>query len=242
VREGERVLEVGCGAGTLTRVLLDRGCEVLGVEIDGLLCDYLRDTLCSDRFTLIEGDVLDRKNELGSDLRAALSSWRGDYRLVANLPYAVATPVVQLLLGRQPPPSLVGMGVLVQKEVARKWMSHPGDSDYGTASLAFALLGEGRISRSVRPELFAPAPRVDSAFFVWTPTGSLPGDLPEVQPLARLLFQKRRKMLRSILADVLPESDSWWSREALDPRSRPQDLFPEHFVALAREVAARGGL
>jgi len=245
--EGASVVEIGAGAGTLTRRLLARGHRVVAVEIDLLLADYLRQALqpgriltsqgvtgpADARFTLVVADALATKNRLSPLLIDALSSLNGPFALVANLPYAIASPVVQLLLELDGP-EMQSIGALVQSEAAERWVSGPGSKKYGSLSVSLQLMGTGDISRRVGRQLFSPPPKVESAFFVWRrqPGRSLTGEWRRAHQLARRLFRQRRKMLRSILSRA--GETIAWRETAIDPQSRPEHLTPEEFVELAR--------
>lgn len=235
VQPGELVLEVGAGAGTLTQRLLARGCRVVSVEIDMRLVAYLRKHFEAPELELIAGDALDSKNTISSQLQERL---RGEqFRLVANLPYAVATPVLASLL--ECFPGFRGAAVLVQAELARRWLAGAGESDYGVISILLSLLGEGSITRPVRRELFTPPPRVDSSFVVWQRNERPWGPLAPGIPPLRALFQQRRKMIRSQVGDVLPEGDPWWQGAGFACTERPGDVAPEPLLELGLEVARR---
>ncbi len=226
---GELVLEVGAGAGTLTERLLARGAEVVTSEIDPILIAYLEERGPHRSLRLVPGDALRAGERLAEGLEAALGDDRR-FRLVANLPYAIATPLVMRLVAREP--RLAGIAVLVQDEVADRWVATPGGKEYGPAAVILALAGKGRIARRVPGHVFTPAPRVESAFFVWQPRSKRRPDLADTLALARDLFRYRRKMLRAILRDRLPAEDPRWDQAGVDPRSRPEELSPEQFVAL----------
>ncbi|MCA8959470.1 MAG: methyltransferase domain-containing protein [Planctomycetes bacterium] len=252
---GARVLEVGAGAGTLTRRLIDRGHRVTAVEIDPRLVRYLREALTPERFidsagntcagiaasasrfTLLGGDALSGKNQLNPLLVAELSSLAEPFHLVANLPYAIATPLVQLLLDLPASYHIESIGALVQREVALRWGAHVGTHDYAAISVAFQLLGEGHIGRRISRQLFSPPPQVESCFFTWSRT---PGRLwsPSRRAafqLARRLFVHRRKMVRSILKEAAPAVD--WEGVGVAPDLRPEGLSPEALERLAAELA-----
>ncbi|MCI0652522.1 MAG: rRNA adenine N(6)-methyltransferase family protein [Planctomycetes bacterium] len=237
---GEPIVEIGCGAGTLTAELLRRGCEVLGAEIDPLLCAYLRERFETPRFVLFEGDVLASKNRLAPGFVELLSRWQGSFRLVANLPYAVATPAVVLLVSMPPPPHLSGFAVLVQAEQAERWLARPGTPAFGPASVWLQSCGEGAIARPAHRDLFTPRPQVDSVFCTWR--RGLRDDEPAVELLSvvRQLFQSRRKMLRGIVGAAIGAEDPWWRERGIDPRSRPAELTPAQHRTLAAELARRG--
>ncbi len=237
VEPGDRILEIGAGAGTLTRRLLERGAEVLAVEVDRCLVRFLERTLSSPRLRLLPIDALAGKNRLAEELVSALREWPGPYRLVANLPYAITVPVIQLLLEEQPP--LASMGVLLQRELAERLVAEPGSKRYGPISVLLALSGQGRIRRLVPRAVFTPRPQVESAFYTWRRFGRPTPDLAPVRRLSRMLFQHRRKMLRTLLGDQIPPGDPWWAAPGRDPRRRPEEVAPEEYVELTEELARR---
>ncbi|MFN0058005.1 MAG: 16S rRNA (adenine(1518)-N(6)/adenine(1519)-N(6))-dimethyltransferase RsmA [Planctomycetota bacterium] len=237
VRATDRILEIGAGAGTLTMALLSADANVVSVEIDARLADYLRAAIDAPAWRLIEGDALETKNRLAPALLDALAHWT-DYALVANLPYAIANPLVlQLVLGV---PVLRRMGVLVQVEIADRWCAEPGTAQYGTGSIVLALAGRVKRGRTIARELFTPPPNVDSVFVTWQRHEVVSPDLAVASQLARTLFLHRRKMLRSILREHVGPDDSCWLESGVDPRVRPEDLEPEQFAALGRVLRARG--
>ncbi|MEM7263907.1 MAG: 16S rRNA (adenine(1518)-N(6)/adenine(1519)-N(6))-dimethyltransferase RsmA [Planctomycetota bacterium] len=264
LREPARVLEIGAGAGTLTEALLTRGHSLVVAEIEPVLCDYLIETLRPARivstdgdvatisveapsassvggpdWTLVQGDVLETKNQLSSAVVAELERNDSSFHLVANLPYAIATSVIQLLLERNAP-EMRSIGVLVQREAAERWVAAPGSKEYGALTVLLDLMGEGRITRSVRRGLFIPPPKVDSAFFVWSRNPGVRFDarLKRVHDLARQLFSHRRKMVRAILKSEGLEPEFWRSVE-VDPQARPEALASDAFVRLADGLSAR---
>jgi 16S rRNA (adenine1518-N6/adenine1519-N6)-dimethyltransferase len=207
---------------------------VVAAEIDPILLAHLRARGPHPALTLVPGDALGPAESLAAPLEAAIAAGDRPYRLVANLPYAIATPLVMRLIARSA--RLAGIAVLVQAEVAERWVAPPGGKEYGAASVVLALAGRGRIARRVSGRLFTPAPRVESAFYVWEPHREGEPDLPSLLAFVRGLFQQRRKMLRSILRERLPESDPAWERAGADPRARPEELPPETLRALWREL------
>ncbi|MBT5738481.1 MAG: ribosomal RNA small subunit methyltransferase A [Planctomycetes bacterium] len=234
IEAGDRVLEVGPGAGTLTRVLLDLECQVTSVEIDPLLCQFLRERFDQPQFRLIEGDVLETKNRLSRKVLADLDPSEGQQRgfhLVANLPYSIAGPLVAMLVAERE--DLKSIGVLVQREMAQRWVASAGTREFGTTSVLLALTGIGKISRSVPAAAFVPAPRVESSFFTWTrdcDRAPIPVGLVK---LVRHCFQFRRKTLGKILRQQLSPEDSWWHQEGVETSIRPDQMTPNQWASLA---------
>ncbi len=239
VEKGDRVLEIGPGAGTLTRALLDRGCQVTTMELDGLLCQYLKDRPDLTPLHLIEGDALETKNRLSRTLLERLdldSGAEGDagFHLVANLPYSIAAPLVAMLVDQRP--EMKRIGVLVQKEMAMRWVARPGTREYGTTTVLLALSGEGKISRTVPAHAFVPPPKVESCFYTWTRAATRPPIPPALMGLMRSCFQQRRKTLGKILRDQLSHDDGWWQQQDLEPTIRPDQLSPQQWASLAMRI------
>ena len=149
------VLEIGAGAGALTRALSKAAKKVLAYEIDASLQPVLAETLSGCENTEVAfGDFL------RADL-PALEKELGEYRVVANLPYYVTTPVMMRFL--EEAKRCTGLTVMVQEEVARRFTAEAGTPDYGSVTAAIALKGEARIMRKVPRTMFMPRPNVDSA-------------------------------------------------------------------------------
>jgi len=236
LRSDDVVLEVGPGTGSLTEELLRVCGHVVAVEIDRTL-----QTLCWARmgsiphFTLIAGDVLERKSAIsagvGRELQARQTELGGRILLVANLPYQVATPLIIDLL-------VSVMCFTVQAEVADRLLANPDCKSYGPVSVfAQALADVERIAR-VPPAAFWPAPRVDSAMLRLSvrPESALPAAVQRtLTELVHGCFQHRRKTMKSNLRTLLDqavlahvERDGRW-----DLSVRPECISVTQWVALA---------
>lgn len=238
LRPGTRVLEVGPGTGTLTEELLARGAVVTACELDGGLAQLLRRRLgTNERFTLVEGDCLAGKHDLHPGIVHALAG--SDFRLVANLPYGCATPLMLHLLTRTPRCDL--LAVTVQKEVADRVLARPGSKDYGPLAVAVALTCEAQRLANLPPACFWPQPKVTSSMIVLRrlPT---PGhtDCAGVVDFCQRLFQSRRKQLGGVLQSLMPG----WRKERLpadiSPTSRAEDLPPLSLARLYEAVTNIG--
>src|SRR5262245_22445430 len=162
---GDLVLEVGPGPGNLTRHLLATGARVLAVELDERFSAAVPDALGRPaNLRWLEADVLQGKNDWNPRVREALAeelAARTPLKLIANLPYSVAVPVLALLATSPWPLSLAV--VMVQREVAERIVATPGNKDYGPISVLVSLAGAAQIRKRVGRGSFSPPPRVDSA-------------------------------------------------------------------------------
>lgn len=240
VGPGDCVLEVGAATGSLTGLLARRAGRVVAVEVDAALAEIARGRL-ADRANvrLIRADALANKSTVSpvveTAVREALEPATGDLKLVANLPYDIATPlVVNLLLGPLPFRRLC---FSVQQEVAERFLAAPAGGAYGPVSVITQLLAAGRRVTRLPPQAFWPAPKVSSAILrldARPPEQVRVADPVALARFVRGFFQYRRKRLSHIarrlgldarLLPVLPRFD-------ISPNARPQDLSVEQWVSL----------
>lgn len=197
VDEGTRVLEIGPGLGILTGGLLAAGAEVTAVELDRNLAGYLGDRLAAPiaagRLRLIEGDALDL------DLPDLVPS---PYRVVANIPYHITSPILHRLLERAPRADRLVL--MLQAEVADRIAAPPGQMSYLSVFVQFHA--SVRVALRVPKEAFEPAPKVASAVVVIEPHAERAIGTERETALWGLVqsgFRERRKMLRNVLARQL---------------------------------------
>jgi len=241
------VVEIGPGIGTLTAALAARAGRVVAVELDRALLPVLRETMSGlDNVSVIAGDAmrvdLDR---LVSDTVSGASE--RPYKLVANLPYYITTPLLMRLLQQKYRIGL--MVVMVQQEVAARLTAAPGGKDYGALSVAVQYYTEPEVLFRVPRTVFYPRPEVDSAVVRLKKRFAPPVNIPDEElffALVRGAFGQRRKTAANALAGgaALPG----WSRgdweqalaaAGIDPRRRGETLGLEEFAALARVCARR---
>jgi 16S rRNA (adenine1518-N6/adenine1519-N6)-dimethyltransferase len=237
------VLEIGPGPGVLTAALADRARSVTAVEIDQRMVAVLRDTLGErPNVRIVRADALD------VDLFAV--GERPPTRIVANLPYQITTPLLERFLADPRRPPLVV--VLVQEEVAKR-MAATSDNEKaprerGFLSVFVQSFAEARVVRRVPPRSFRPPPKVSSAI-VALRTRSTPAFAPlEQRAFLRFVsdvFRHRRKQLRSALGhEAGVERDragAALAAAAIDPKSRPEELSLQEWVALASAVGVPRG-
>ncbi len=231
VEPGERVLEIGAGCGALTVALADAGAAVVAIEIDGRLVGALGE-VCADRSVeVLHTDATD------------IASWAprlegdGRWKLVANLPYNVATPLLADILDGLP--QITAMLVMVQEEVAQRLAAAPGHPAYGLPSLKVACWARAEILGRVPPTVFWPRPSVSSALLGVNRLPEPAADnIDDLYRLARRAFNQRRKMLRASLRDVV--TPGAFAAAGVDPAARPGDLAVEDWSRLAAAAGALG--
>ena len=229
VNEGDRVLEIGAGLGSLTLALAELGAAVTAVEIDESLLPLLRENIAASphaaNVTVVQGDAM----RLDWD---ALLGDHTDWALVANLPYNVATPLVADVLDDVPQVSR--MLVMVQKEVGERFAARPREEAFGAVSVKVAFHATARVVGIVPPTVFLPRPNVDSAL-VEIVRHDRPIDA-SVDPdrlfaLVRAGFAKRRKMLRGALAGIVTVEQL--ESAGIAPTSRAEELSVHDWIRLA---------
>jgi 16S rRNA (adenine1518-N6/adenine1519-N6)-dimethyltransferase len=194
------VLEVGPGLGALTERLLDSGARVIAIELDGGYVQFL--TECFEgqaRFQLLSGDVLAKKSSIAPQVIGALgdAGWEHGWKLVANLPYQVSSPLISALIQLERPPSLAL--VMLQREVAEVLLADEGRENYSPLSFLARLYYDVEVMRHVPAGCFYPSPKVASALVRLIPRADPELSASELLPFARLLFQGRRKALRATI-------------------------------------------
>ena len=214
------VLEIGPGLGILTRYLAKRVAAVHAIEIDKSLSPHLQDI---DKAQLHWGDAL------AMDLTTLEPT---PNKLVANLPYNVATPIVAESLAFE---AIQSWCVMVQKEVAERFFAWPSTKAYGSVSVLMQLSVERTGYHPVSRDVFRPPPNVESALVAFSRTG--PGPTKQLKQVVEGAFSHRRKTLANSLSlsgIVSREKVTVVLDElGLDPGARAEELKPTDFVALA---------
>ncbi len=233
VTDGDRVVEVGPGLGSLTLAILETGAATTAVEIDHRLAERLPATAAAHgvpagALTVVDADAL-RVTELPGDPNV----------LVANLPYNVSVPV--LLHFMETFPAIERGVVMVQAEVGERLAAPPGSKVYGSPSVKAAWYGPWRLAGTVSRQVFWPVPNVDSVLVGFHRDPELRGDDDLRRRTFRIVdaaFGQRRKMLRQALSEVLGGSAASASgileSAGVDPTARGEQLTIDDFVAIAR--------
>ncbi len=218
----DMVLEVGTGTGSLTAALADLAGAVLTVEIDASFHELVQETLHHHAHVqFFHGDILKNKNHLNphviEKLQAGWTRFNGKHlKLVANLPYAVATPVIaNLILADLPFERMV---VTVQWEIAERLLAAPGTKDYGALAILLQSLADIELLRRLPPAVFWPRPKVSSAILCIKPNATKRAEIADPMDFRcflRDLYAHRRKNLRG---GLLSFPDKPWDKPEVDRR------------------------
>lgn len=240
---GDRALEIGPGAGTLTRAIAREAEEVLAVEIDRRLASLLEETLadCAN-VHLVFTDAL--KADLDALMRDTLG-WDGCYKLIANLPYYITTPLIMHVL--EDSEKVSELVIMVQKEVGERLCAAPGSKAYGAVTVMVQYAATVARAFDVGRHAFVPAPEVDSTILHLIPYEKRPIQAQSDAVLRRVVkaaFSQRRKTLRNSLSSL--GCDKALIKQALEAASiedsrRAETLSVAEFVALA-DAFYEGGL
>lgn len=230
IKPGDRVLEIGPGIGTLTQALCEAGADVTCVELDKRLPEILAHTLESyDNVRVIQGDIL----------KVNILEIMGEepFKVVANLPYYITTPIIMELLEKHLP--ITDIVVMVQKEVAERMAATPGGKTYGALSVAVQYYTVPEIALYVPPRSFMPPPEVDSVVVDCKVRQEPAVDLIDEKMFFRVVkaaFGQRRKTLnnalksigvdKTIIADVLAQA-------GIETTRRGETLTMEEFAAIS---------
>ena len=232
------VLEIGSGPGGLTRAILalDAG-RVIAVERDERAIAALQEIAkhYPGRLEIVTGDALtfDPRPYAG----------RSPIRIVANLPYNIATPLLVSWVSAEPWPPWYDAAILMfQREVAERIVAAPGSKTYGRLSVLSQWRCETKILFDVHPSAFVPAPKVTSSLVRLTPRAdAAPCRHQLLEAVTQAAFGQRRKMLRQSLRSLGVDVPELLAAAGLDPTARAEDIPVSGFVALARTLAAQRG-
>jgi len=233
----DTVIEIGPGAGTLTRSIANVAKKVISFEIDRNLEPILKRTL-SDHGNA-EVIFKDFQKVSDAELRSILDG--GEYKVVASLPYYITTPLVMRFLESEYKPSSVT--VMVQKEVAERFIATEKSDNYGVISLAIALEGDAKLTRIVSRNLFYPVPNVDSAIVNIEIRDKGIEDKEDIKKLVKAAFSMRRKTLVNNLTHTLgltrEDVESALLAIGKDVRERGETLSLYEYVALKDALSSK---
>jgi 16S rRNA (adenine1518-N6/adenine1519-N6)-dimethyltransferase len=223
-------IEIGPGPGGLTRALLSHGTrELIAIERDARCLGALAEIAAAypGRLTVIEGDALAVDcAKLGAAPR----------RIVANLPYNIATPLIIKWL--QQGAAFASLTVMVQKEVADRLIAKPRTKDYGRLSVLAQFLSKPRRLFDLPPRAFVPPPKVTSTVIELVPLTepAFPARLADLERATQAAFGQRRKMLRQSLRSLGGDTEALMAAAEITPTARAEELTVEQFAGLARAL------
>ena len=251
--DSDTVIEIGAGLGCLTDALAQCAKRVIAVEVDELLYKSLASrfgTACEPKLNpqtstnssvqLLNADIL--KLELNTLLSDSTGTAPTTFKVIANLPYNITTPILWKLIAHQK--EIHNCVLMMQKEVAERIVAGPGGKDYGALTIGVGYHAEATLIATLSPENFYPAPKVDSALLKLTMRQSPKVDVEDEAlffKIVRTAFRTRRKMLKNALvrgrfasADGLAVA---FEELGIAPERRPETLDISEFAALANFLA-----
>ncbi|KAF0510025.1 16S rRNA (adenine(1518)-N(6)/adenine(1519)-N(6))-dimethyltransferase RsmA [Pediococcus acidilactici] len=246
INDGDDVIEVGPGIGSLTEQIAKRAYQVLAFEIDQNLIPVLDETLAPyDNITIINEDVL-KVNV--NEVVAEYFDGQHPIKLVANLPYYITTPILKSFMASSLP--IAKMVVMMQKEVADRLTAQPGDKEYGSLSVVVQYRMQTQVEFTVPARVFVPQPKVDSAIVSLTPRKDwpvYPADDRDFFKTVHGCFMHRRKNLWNNMQGLYgkaPETkekiQSVLDELEIDPHIRPERLTVVDFINLHNQIQTVG--
>ena len=229
-KPGDRILEIGPGIGTLTQGLAESGAEVTAVELDKKLPAVLAETLAGyNNVRIVPGDIL-KVNipEIMGD---------GPFKVAANLPYYITTPILMALLEKHLPMSI--LVTMVQKEVALRMIAKPGGKAYGALSVAVQYYTKPHIAFDVPPRSFIPAPEVDSVVIVCDVREKPAVEVQDEKMFFKVVkaaFGQRRKTIANAMKGAGFTRDTIeaaFAKSEIDNKRRGETFTLKEFAALA---------
>lgn len=235
IQPGDRVLEIGPGIGTLTQGLAEAGAEVTAVELDKKLPAVLKETLKAyDNVTIVPGDIL--------KVNIPAIMGEGPFKVAANLPYYITTPILMTLLERHLP--ITRMVTMVQKEVAERMTAQPGSRIYGALSVAVQYYTDPEIVLDVPPRSFIPAPEVMSVVVSCrvreTPSVKVQNEKLFFRVVKAAFGQRRKTLANALKGAGFPKEQvrDALEKAGIDPIRRGETLSLPEFGRLADAFAA----
>lgn len=230
VGENDTVVEIGCGAGTLTRALAEKVKKVTAFEVDKSLQPVLARTLAG-----LENVEVIFRDFLKVDM-PEFEKQTDEYFVVANLPYYVTTPLIMKLI--ESAEKCKGLSVMVQEEVAERLCAQAGTPEYGAITAMIALRAECKIVKRVPRTLFYPRPNVDSAVVKFTfGEGLAVSDKAAYKKVVHAAFSSRRKTLENNLVNTFKltrvQAQEILTDCGIDLKARGETLTPEQFLKLS---------
>ena len=235
IDKSTQVLEIGTGAGTLTKILGDMAKSVVSYEVDKNLKPVIEENLFGVTNVQVKfGDILEQS------INSIEQNFSGEYKMVANLPYYITTPIIFKFLEQST--NLKTMVIMVQKEVAERLCASEGSANYGAITASIKLWGNAKITRIVKRNMFVPAPNVDSAIvrIDYEPNKFNISDISLTKQVIRSAFNMRRKTLANNLKTSFNLSSEQiiniLNKANLNEKIRGEALTVNKFVEIANLI------
>ena len=241
VTSADTVVEVGAGTGILTEELAKKAKKVIAFEIDTELIPGLQEKFSAvPNVEIVTGDFL----KVGPEYLEKLEK----FKVVANIPYYLTTPLIFLLLGFIP--KIEMMVLTIQREVAERLAAKPNTREYGALTLSVGILARVELLKIIKKGAFRPPPRVESAVVKISPYRKLllaPTEARVFSELVHSIFGQRRKTILNQLAKYLKTNKirtrSILDESGIDPLRRPETLSLEEYIRLTKEtIKCRGAI
>ena len=230
IEKGDQILEIGPGLGSLTSQLSVTS-KVVAIELDRYLIPALEEVL--NHFGKRENVEIVQEDAMKIDWQEFFTQRQGVWKMVANLPYNIATPLLVTLLENAP--EIQAIYVMVQLEVGERFAASPRSKAYGIPSVKAQYWAETKVLGKVSPNVFLPVPKVDSAILQIIRKSSPPEvNYANFSRLIQTAFQHRRKMIRKSLNTLVPLAN--FSIAELSPQARPEELSVTDWVKLAKTL------
>ena len=230
IEKGEQILEIGPGLGSLTSQLSATS-KVVAIELDRYLIPALEEVL--NHFGKRKNVEIVQEDAMKIDWQEFFAQRQGVWKMVANLPYNIATPLLVTLLENAP--EIQAIYVMVQLEVGERFAASPKSKAYGIPSVKAQYWAETKVLGKVSPNVFLPVPKVDSAILQIIRKPSPPEvNYANFSRLIQTAFQHRRKMIRKSLNTLVPLAN--FSIAEVSPQARPEELSVTDWVKLAKTL------
>lgn len=228
IRKDDEVLEIGAGAGTLTQKLCKAAKKVVSYEIDKNLTERLKEIeIANNNLKIIMEDALK------ADIKKIEGNFSQNYKIVANLPYYITTPLIFKFLEQTK--NVLSLTVMVQKEVAERFLAKENSKDYGISTIMLSYMADVVYLRTVKRNMFIPSPNVDSALIKITPSENKPKakNFKLFSEIVKTAFSMRRKTLvNNLLKLNIPKERTIEILEELGKTqsARAQELSVSDFI------------
>ena len=230
IEKGDQILEIGPGLGSLTTQLSNNN-KVVAIELDRYLIPALEEVLL--QYGQRENVEIIQEDAMKIDWKTFFETRSGTWKMVANLPYNIATPLLITLLENAP--QLQEICVMVQLEVAERFAASPKSKAYGIPSVKAQYWSQAKVLGKISPNVFLPVPKVDSAILqIRRKSSPAEVNYANFSRLIQTAFQHRRKMLRKSLNMLVP-LDNFTIAE-INPQARPEELSVNDWVQLSKTL------